>query len=322
MKQSEELRNQGRRGILQTLRTYILRHAQVLFYSLGRMTRAPLSSFMTITVIGIALALPSGLNVLVTNAQLLSGSWQGAARISLFLEKSLSDAQVEELQGHILALDDVSHVDFISPAQALLEFRDLSGFGEALDALEENPLPAVFVVHPVANVVAPEQVETLVERLRVFPGVDLIQLDTQWLKRLYAILEITQRGILVLSGLFALAVIIIVGNTIRLDIQNRREEIVVIKLIGGTDAFIRRPFLYGGFWYGFGGAAMAWILVTVSLWLMAEPIRNLAGLYGSSFALTGLDTVGLTAVFGTGSLLGWLGSWVAVSRHLRMIEPS
>src|SRR5690606_18108425 len=178
--------------------------------------------------------------------------------------------------------DDVAGVKVISAEQALAEFRELSGFGGAIDALEDNPLPAVLVVTP-AEGATEATFAGLAHELEALPRTDAVQLDAQWLKRLNAILEIINRGVVVIAGMFALAVIIIVGNTIRLDIQNRREEIVVTKLIGGTDGFIRRPFLYTGFWYGIAGGVMAWLLTGIALLVMEAPVGRLAGLYGSGF---------------------------------------
>jgi len=307
-------------GPIARLKNYALRHLQVFFFSLGRFYEAPLSSLLTATVIGIALALPTGLHILIENTRLLSGSWEGAARISVFLETELTDDNILLLVEQIQSELGPEKGDVITAEQALLEFRNLSGFGAALDALEENPLPPVLVVHPNAGA-TPEAVESLVQNIDKYPGVDMVQMDAQWLQRLHAILALIQRGTLVAAALFSLAVIIIVGNTIRLDIQNRREEILVIKLIGGTNAFIRRPFLYLGFWYGLSGSMMAWLLVTVTLWLIAGPVSRLAGLYGSDFTLGGLGGQALLFVFAAGALLGLLGAWTSVARHLSEIEP-
>lgn len=300
---------------------WFVRHVQVLFYTLGRLYRAPLSTFLSIMVIGIALALPAGLHVLVDNTRSISGSLEGAARISVFLQREITDKQRDALADLLQRRADIASVEIIPAETALAEFREQSGFGEALDALEQNPLPAVLVLTPV-NTDAPDAaVEKLVNELQAMPEADIVQLDAQWLKRLNAILEIFNRGIILIAGMFALAVIIIVGNTIRLDIQNRREEIIVTKLIGGTDAFIRRPFLYTGFWYGIGGGVMAWLLIAIALLIMEQPVARLSGLYGSGFALQGLGFTGALVVLGAGALLGWMGSLIAVSRHLGEIEP-
>ncbi|MDX1454685.1 MAG: permease-like cell division protein FtsX [Gammaproteobacteria bacterium] len=302
------------------LGNWLARHAQVSLSMLGRLYRQPLSSFMTIAVIGIALALPAGLGVLIDNTRELSGSWEGTARISVFLQQETSDNQRDALADLLRQRDDIAAVTVIPAEQALQEFKELSGFGGAIDALQENPLPAVLVVSPSETALA-DGVDALLVELEAFPETDLVQLDTEWLRRLNAILDIVNRGILIIAAMFALAVIIIVGNTIRLDIQNRRDEIVITKLIGGTNAFIRRPFLYSGLWYGLFGALMALALIGIALLLMEAPVARLAGLYGSGFTLQGLGWNGSLDVVLAGSLLGWLGSALAVTRHLGDIEP-
>jgi cell division transport system permease protein len=152
--------------------------------------------------------------------------------------------------------------------------------------------------------------------------VEMAQLDMQWVKRLYGLMDIGRRGVWVLASLLALAVLLVVGNTIRLAIQNRRDEIIITKLIGGTDTFIRRPFLYTGFWYGVLGGIIAFILVQASLGVLAGPVNNLAGLYSSTFRLDGMDLPTVGALLSSGMVLGLLGSWLAVGRHLRAIEPT
>ena len=317
---SRDTRNQ--RDPAMALRTYLLRHLQVFFYSLGVLSRSPFATLMTAAVIGIALALPSGLHVVLKNAQQLSGGWDGAAQISLFLNRSVEDDEAEKLATQIQKLPEVAGVTYISRRQALLEFQRLSGFGDALQALKDNPLPSVLVIRPASEASTPETTEALLQRLGAYPAVDLAQLDMQWVKRLYVIMELIRRGVVVLAILLAVAVLLVVGNTIRLAIQNRRDEIVVMKLIGGTDGFIRRPFLYTGFWYGLFGGLIAWVLVNLSLSILSDPVERLAGLYQSRFELSGLDLTSAIMLLGTSILLGLAGSWLAVGRHLRDIEPS
>ena len=302
-------------------RVLLLRHLQVFFYSLGQLSRQPLSLFMTSAVIGIALALPTGLHVLLQNAQQISGGWDGAAQISLFLKHSVSDRQARALARELEQRTDIARVHYLSREQALAEFRQQSGFGDALEALKQNPLPAVLVIEPADSHSQPQQTAALLADLRRNPRVELAQLDMQWVKRLYAIMDIVHRGVLVLAGLLALAVLLVVGNTIRLAIQNRREEIVVMKLIGGTDAFIRRPFLYTGFWYGFFGALFAFLLVHLALLLLSGPVERLTALYHNSFELSRLEGGTTLGLLLAGVLLGLIGSWLAVGRHLRDIEP-
>ncbi len=304
------------------LRVYLLRHAQVALNSLGRLYRAPLASLMTATVLGIALALPTALYLLTGNLQQLSTRWDGGASLSLFLKHSVSDQQARTLQAKLLGWPDIEHIDLINPQQALEEFRQLSGFGDALDALDSNPLPAVLAVKPAAESTDDASISQLLERLRKLPEVDLAQLDLQWVKRFNAIVDIVQRSIWVMAALLGLAVLLITGNTIRLEIQNRREEIEVTKLIGATNAFIRRPFLYSGLWYGVIGAILAMLLVELAFSQLATPVKQLAGLYQSGFRLQTLAFSESLALLLTGAVLGLLGAWLAVGRHMSAIEPT
>ena len=317
----QDIPRRERPGIGSAIRTWFKRHLQVLIYSLGQLWRSPFSMFMTAAVIGIALALPTGLHVLLKNAQHLSGGWDGAARLSLFLKTDTTDEQARQLKNRIQKMSEVSEVDYISREMALDEFKRKSGFGDALTALNENPLPAVLIITPHLQHSDASQVEQLANRLRAFKQVELAQLDQEWIKRLYAIMDIVGRGVLVLGAMLALAVLLVVGNTIRLAIQNRRDEIVVIKLIGGTDAFIRRPFLYTGFWYGLFGGLLAIVLVYLALWAVSNPVERLAGMYQSSLTLQKMDSETITILLLTSIGLGLGGSWLAVGRHLRAIEP-
>jgi len=259
---------------------------------------------------------------LLKNVQTVLSGWDSAAQVSLFLHKNTKEKSALALAERLRQRPGIARVDYISAEQAMAEFRELSGFGDALKALDENPLPPVLVVHPAVRQQSPLQLQSLVEELRKNVDVDLAQLDMQWVKRLYGLMDIGRRGVWVLAGLLALAVLLVVGNTIRLAIQNRRDEIVITKLIGGTDAFIRRPFLYTGFWYGLLGGVIGFLLVEASLWVLSGPVNNLAGLYNSSFRLGGLDLVTLGSLLLGGLLLGLFGSWLAVGRHLRAIEPT
>ena len=303
------------------LTAYFVSHMQALLHSLGRLMNTPLASLMTVGVIGITLALPAGMYVLLQEFQGVSAGWQNTARISLFLSQDITGATVNGLLSRLQAMPEVATVARITPEEALAEFRQSTGFGDALKALEENPLPTVLVVQPKMDFRKPLLVQTLLHRVRDLPGVALAQLDMEWLKRLFALTDIARRGVLVLGGLLSLAVLLIMGNTIRLAIQSRREEIEVEKLIGATDAFIRRPFLYSGFWYGAVGAIVAWLLVNTALWLLSTPVQHLAVLYHSDLGLRGLGLMDSAFLLLAGILLGTLGAWLAVGRHLREIEP-
>jgi cell division transport system permease protein len=295
-------------------------HLRTLFATLGRLCREPTSTFLTAAVIGITLALPAALHVLVRNVSAVSYSWEGTLSASLFLKDSVSPERGRALARELGERAGVARASYISREQSLVEFRELSGFGEALDLLTDNPLPAVIVVTP-RRELAQAQVTRLLDELAGLAEVEVAKLDQKWLERLYAILGIVERAVLIVSALLAVAVIVTVGNTIRLDIENRRDEIIVMKLIGAPDGFIRRPFLYTGFWYGAFGGLIAWMLVNFALRALAGPSRHLAGLYESSFQLSGLSWEAVGVLLGAGVLLGGLGSVWTVGRHLSRYEP-
>ncbi|MCK4743450.1 MAG: permease-like cell division protein FtsX [Sulfuriflexus sp.] len=300
---------------------YLARHMQVMLSTLGQMIRSPMSNLMTIAVMGIALALPAGLHIILKNVQQVTAQWDGAAQISLFLKQSVTDKQAEQLTTILRQRQDIKSVTNITRSEALEEFRQNSGFGEALESLEENPFPAVIVIYPTEQSDNLLTVQGMLANFKDRPEVELAQLDMQWLKRLYAIMDFGRRGIWVLAAMLSLSVLLVVGNTIRLAIQNRRDEIEIIKLIGGTDAFIRRPFLYTGFWYGLSGGILSWLLVTLSIWLLSGPVSQLATLYDSDYSLSSLDLNSSFILLGLSISLGLAGSWLAVSRHLHAIEP-
>ncbi len=303
-------------------RIWILRHLQAALSSLGRLSRSPISTVMTVAVIGIAMALPTGLHVLLDNVHQLTGRWDSAATISLFLKQEVGEKEGETLAQRLRRHTGIEAVRFIGREEALTEFRRFSGFASALDALNENPLPVVLVVTPVGDRSSPQAAEALVKELQKTDGVEFAQLDLQWVRRFQAITEIATRGVYILASLLAMAVLLIVGNTIRLDIQNRHAEIEITKLVGGTDAFIRRPFLYYGLWYGMLGGWLAWLLISLSLSLLSGPVENLALLYHSDFDLSSVRISTVLTLMAGGGLLGLGGSWVAVGRHLSAIEPS
>jgi len=308
-------------SLITLLKTYLLRHVQVFFYSLGQLLRHPFSLFMTAAVIGIALALPAGLHVLLKNVQQLSGEWDRTTQISVFLKSDINEQRAHTLQQQISRFPEVENVHYISKQEALDEFQRLSGFGDALKALKHNPLPSVLVVQPLITLDEKNISNQLIKKLQQIKDVDIAQRDEQWIKRLYAIIDIVRRGVVLLSIMLALAVLLVIGNTIRLAIQNRRDEIIITKLIGGTNAFIRRPFLYTGFWYGLFGGFIAIFLVSISLLLLNGPVTQLTSLYQGSFNLTNISFMTSTTLLISSVLLGLSGSWLTVGRHLRDIEP-
>ena len=303
------------------MKQWLERHVQTFVGSLGRLWQHPFSTLLTVLVIGIALALPACLHVLVQNVRAASGGWSNALDISVYMKPAATLEQAQQAAERVRKRRDVEDVKLVEADDALEEFRRNSGFGEALDALKDNPLPHALVVRPAAEFREASQVEGLTEELRKIDHVDLVQLDTAWVSRFNAILDVVRRIVLLAAGLFALGILVIVGNTIRLDIENRRDEIEVTKLVGGSDAFVRRPFLYSGVWYGLGGALIAWLIVSIVISVLGEPVQRIAGLYGSTFELNGLGLEGTGVLLLGGVVLGWLGSFIAATRELRGIEP-
>lgn len=304
---------------MRALRHYLELHRDNFLGAIRRLARQPFASSLTILVIAVALALPTALRVVVGNVGALSGSWQGAADFTVYLKLDVDDAAAQRAARAIEARPDVAAVTLIDRDAALAQFRAESGFGETLDALDENPLPHTLVVRPSSGLDA--DVEALAGAVRALPETDLVQLDTAWVERLRAILALAGRVVDLATVVLGLAVAIVVGNTIRLEINSRSVEIEVTKLVGGTDAFIRRPFLYLGLAYGLAGSLVAAVLVQSGVWLLAPGVRGIADLYGSPFALRGLGLAETAVLLAGGALLGCAGAGLAAARHLRAIEP-
>jgi cell division transport system permease protein len=304
------------------LHAYFARHAQTLIGSLGRIVNQPFATLMTMSVVAVALALPLFLNLFLTNVRIASGNWNDAFDLSVYIGKGATPLRVQSLAKQLRARNDIAAVRVVTADQALAEFRDNSGFGKALDALTDNPLPDTLVITPTLSASTPQGTDTLRRSVVAMADVEAVQLDAEWVKRLYSMLDILRRVVLLTAGLLGAGVVLIVGNTIRLDILNRRSEIEVMKLVGATDGFARRPFLYSGIWYGLGGGIIALVLVVIAATLLSRPVENLAKLYGSSFRLQGLGFTMGACVLGAAVILAWLGSWLAATRHIRGIEPT
>jgi len=279
------------------------------------------SNFMTVLVIAIALALPAGLQLMLDNGKNLSQSWDGASRISLYLKMNLSNTQTEQLAESIRINPAVEVVDVIYPEQALKDFSARSGFADALAELDSNPLPPTLVIQPKATHSTPQASAALLTEFENLDKVEKAQLDLDWVRKLHAMLQLAAKAASALGLALGLAVLLIVGNTIRLSVQNRREEIEVVKLVGATDAFIRRPFLYTGFWYGLFAGILCWLILEVSLIWLQDPVEKLAGLYQSEFSIDGLGLKQSLQLIALSCGLGLLGSWLSVGRHIRNIEP-
>ncbi|MBT8088624.1 MAG: permease-like cell division protein FtsX [Gammaproteobacteria bacterium] len=302
------------------LSTWVTRHVSTAIGSLGRLVRQPFASLMIILVIAVTLAMPAAINLIVKNARSVSGSWDNALDFSVFLRQEISVSEAEALARLIRQRADIDTVEFVSAEDALAEFKRQSGFAEALDQLPDNPLPHTLVVRPSAGNTSASLI-LLQEEIGNLPESDYVQIDTEWVQRFHAILDIVRQAISIGAALLGVAIIVIIGNTIRLDIENRREEIEVTKLIGATNAFVRRPFLWTGFWYGLFGGLTALALVHYGLFMLEGPVAKLSGLYQSNIAVASLDLREAAAIIGIGVFLGLFASWFTAARHMRRIEP-
>jgi cell division transport system permease protein len=273
-------------------------------------------------VIGVALALPLFLTVFLDNSRAATANLNQGFDISVYLKKQAARSRAPALAELWRRRSDVASVRVIPADAALVEFRQRSGFGAALDALTDNPLPDTLVVTPALSASTPSGVAALEQVLTASDEVDTVQVDSAWVNRLTTWLDILRRIVWLAAALLGLAVVLVVGNTIRLDILNRRSEIEVMKLVGATDGFARRPFLYSGVWYGLGGGGIAVSIVAIAIGLLTQPVNTLAGLYGSDFRLHGMTLTAALGVLGVAVTLSWLGSWLAASRHIRAIEPT
>jgi cell division transport system permease protein len=305
-----------------SVQAYFARHAQTLVGSLGRMAQHPFATLLTMGVVAVALALPLFLNLFLANVRTATESWNDAFDLSVYMDKTASAARVQSLAKQLHQRGDVAAVRVVTAEQAMAEFRADSGFGKALDALTDNPLPDTLIVTPTLTASTPLGTDALKEAIAAMPDVHMVQLDTEWVKRLHALLGVLRTVVALTAVLLGAGVVLVVGNTVRLDILNRRSEIEVMKLVGASDGFARRPFLYSGIWYGLGGGLIALLWVALAAAVLARPVANLAQAYGSEFQLRGLGFATATLVLGVAVALAWLGSWLAATRHIRAIDPT
>ena len=312
--------HQKQPGIISRISAWWMHHLQSMVFSLGKLYRSPSATLMTITVIGITLTLPGGFYLLLKNIENVSGDLRSSTQITLYMDLDLSLDKARKFEQSLKTNPLIDHTGLTSRTSALEEFRQTSGFGKTLEQLENNPLPHTIIVQPV-DALETLTLKTLLIKLEATPEVDLAKLDTEWLERLYTLIEIAKRSVIIISILFSFAVLLIIGNTIRLDIQNRYQEIIVTKLIGATNSFIRRPFLYGGVWYGLFGGLLAWLIIELSIIALTGPFNTLNVLYQSSFQLITFTLTDFLILISSSTLLGLAGSWLAVARHLNEIEP-
>lgn len=293
-------------------------HMHSVVFSLGRAFRKPWATLLTVMVMALALALPLGLSIALDNLKHFTGSVQQSRDINLFLKAELDAASAASLATELRAREDVAAVALRTPEQGLEELRENAGLGEAIDALQSNPLPSLLVVTPAQKA----DDARLARALGTLPQADLVQHDALWRTRLDGWLAFGARLVQVLSVLLGLGAVLVVGNTVRLDIQARREEIGVLQLLGASDGFIRRPFLYLGAWYGLGAGLVALGLLAGAGAALAGPLAQLSQSYASPFALKGLDLLHSSVVLLAIVLVGWLGAWLVTGHFLRQTRPT
>ena len=300
-------------GWRERLRAWRDLHLYSLFSSIGRMMQRPWATALTVGVMAVALVLPLCLAMLIGNIEKLSGSFRESREVSLFLAPKADEAAAQALAQQLRADAQVQGVLLRTPEEGLAEFREMADFADALALLEDNPLPAVLVVTPVTGI----DPLVLAQRLRALPGIDFVQHDAQWRARLSAWLDFGRRLALVMAALLGVGVLLVVGNTVRLDIQGRAEEIQTVQLLGATDGFVRRPFLYLGAWYGLFAGLLALAVAALAPWFLRAPVAALVESYGSRFQMSGLAPSLALAALALSVALGWLGAWLAAGHHLR-----
>lgn len=299
---------------------YLARHFQVFIHTLGSIFRHPIPTLLTVTVLGITLALPIGLYLLTYNLKLVSSAWQGKPQATVYLKKQATDQDVARLDNWFATQRSwIEKVQFVDADKALDEFKSMSGLGQALDVLDENPLPDMFVLDMPERLAVSEYQEQLVQ-LEEDESVEQLKYDLEWVQRLQAILKLAEHTVWMIACLLGLGALLIISNTMRLLITNKKAEIVIINRIGGTNTFIRRPFLYSGFIQGSLGAALALGLIKAGINWLNQPVQHLAELYASDYYLVGLPIVLEVGILVAGGLLGWLASWVTVSLHLNRLN--
>lgn len=306
----------------QPLKSYVNNHLKVSKLSFKEQRERPIATLLTCSVIGIALVLPTLLLIVLTNIQSADIRWDGSAQITLFLEKNVSLLEAGTLRNELAGRSDIDEVTLVDSDKALADFKSRFALDDVIDFLDENPLPHALLITPAEHLATIDAIERLKLQLLDRQQVESAQLDALWIQRLQSITTFLETAVFLLAIMLATAVLLILGNTIRLAIENRKEEITVLKLVGGTRAFVCRPFLYMGLLYGLGGSVIAAIITQVCLSLLYAPINELALSYQSNFNLSGLGFESTLLLLACGTGLGWLGAWIAVHRHLDEIEPT
>ena len=295
------------------MKNWFIQHVRVLLLTLRRLRATPLSSLLNTLVVGVALSLPASLYVLLQNVQNLAEQAISAPQISIFLSMDASADDVSRISEKLKQHDKIKTAEFVPRDQALEQLKQTTDLADVIGSMSQNPLPDAFLVYPKKS--AAQALETLRDEMQQWPKIEHVQLDSAWARKLEALLKFGRLAVLLLAGLLSLALVAITFNTIRLQILTQRDEIEISALIGATRAFIRRPFLYFGLLQGLLGGAMAWLIVTVSLFLLNISLAGLVELYGGSYALRPISVSDSLALLLFSACLGWLGAWLSVAQH-------
>lgn len=301
------------------MRAWLAQHLRGFTATFARLARAPLGSALNILVIGVALSLPLGLYVVIDNLQASSQQIAAEPQVSAFMALDASRAEVAQIEARLKRSPRVQRFRFVPRDQALQEIKQASGLADVVDSLPQNPLPDAFIIN--ARDSTPQSLEALRDEIRQWPRVAHVQLDAAWARRLDAALRLGRLLVAILGALLALALVAITFNTIRLQVLTQRDEIEVIKLIGATDAFIRRPFLYFGALQGGAGGVVAWLIASGGVYLLNRNLGELSHVYASLFQIKYLATDDGLSLLLIAAMLGWFGAWLSVGRHLALIEP-
>jgi cell division transport system permease protein len=300
------------------VRTWFAQHRRAFGLALRRLWAAPVNTLFGVLVVGITLALPAGGEMLLGSLLAFGRHLTAAPELSVFLKPEISPAQVSEIEQRLRQHAAVAAVRFVGREETLKRYRESEGLAEVLDTLPENPFPDAFIVTPRSG--EPAALDALSSAAAAWPAVEQVQLDSDWARRLDALLRAGRVAVLLLAGLLGLAIVAVSFNTIRLQILTQRAEVEVSRLLGATDGYIRRPFYYFGLLQGALGGVVAWLIVLLAAQVLRQPFAEVASLYGLEFRLQALPLVQTAILVGFAALLGWLGARLSVSRHLRAPE--
>lgn len=299
------------------MQAWLRSHNRAFIYSLKQYYRHLYGNILIAMVIGFCIALPSSLYLILENAQQITSDWDDTLNINAFLKHGTDDTTAIDIIHRLLKNPNIKTAELITQEKALLEYKELSGFAEIIDLLDENPLPSVIIITPTIDI---DKDHSVIDFIQAQPEIELLQHDQQWLERLRSIITIIHRCTIIFCILTAIGVLLIVGNTIHMAIHVHRQEIEIIRIFGATNQFVQRPFLYSGLWYGLSGGISAWCLIIAIFSFLEQPINQLSAAYTGKFSLTGLSIETNLIIFSCSTLLGLIGSWISVKYHLRNLS--